>query len=582
MQTGTTTERPIDVLIVGGGWSGLYAGKYAKAEGLEVCILEARESLGGVWNFSECKAHVTVMQDTVSSSSRAVTEASDFAMSDAVGNFMHHRDVFKYLEAYADHFDLLDQIHFNCHVVSAEKDAARGVWTIHTADGRAFKARHVVICAGVHQSAREIGPPVDSFKGYVYHAGEFKHFDDFDPGEEDHVVVYGGGETASDIISILAKKRCKLTWAIRGGQHFFRKTPKHAHQDAGEYDRWDNALDTQGTVLHTLFTNFSKSKPGMRWGCNLSSTGTVFSYQGHGIAAWESSADWFHGFFNKNAHVLDHVWNGRVKAAPGIQSCEGRKICFEDGTNAEATHIICCFGYVPDLQFLLELAHRVPTHLLYGLVFNPDDPTLSYIGYARPTVLSLPFMAELQCMWASAVWSGRLILPDSETMRASAKRDYEERKAFFPQYTNPNVINPFTYTGYLLRKIGTSRRAWKDWHVLRYLILIPFTPLFFRILTGRYTDKEVARLGPQSLPAILSGSGGRPKHAASAFLYCLRVAVLILVPRLFQLDRVFDAIAKRRMRRFGVAGDFSGSGKFGFWSTAMDRAASLFFRKLAP
>jgi len=577
-----------DVLIVGAGWSGLYAAKYAKAEGLGIRILEDREDLGGVWNYTESKDQITVMRDTISSTSRAVTEASDFEIPESAGNFMHQRDVFTYLKSYADHFDLTRNIWFNCRVQSVEKSKAKAQWEVQTTDGRCVRSRHLVICAGVHQTVREVAPPITSFGGQVYHARDFKHFDDLHLTADDHLVVYGGGETASDIIESLVEKPCKLTWAIRDGQHFFRKTPKRPDQAAGTYDRWDNALDAQTTLLHQTVSNFNKSKPGMRYACNFSGTGSVFTFQGHGIASWINPADWFHDFFNKNGHTLDHVWNGRVQAAPGIRSCEGRKVCFEDGTDAEATHIICCFGYVPDLQFLPDWARRTPTHLLYKLVFHPDDPTLSYIGYARPALFSVPFMAETQCMWASRVWAGKRSLSDSETMRSVGYHDYQNRRAFFPNYTNPNLVNPFFYVKELRGLMGSSIRAWKDWRVLRCLFVVPFTPLFIRVLAGQYAKDEIKRLERQCFPTIYVQPGRKKRSFLFIFVYGPLALIMIGIPRLLRLDNLFDKIARGRMARDGTSTssslergrvtDSHPRRRFSFWTGAIDRMISAILR----
>ncbi len=87
----------MDVIIIGAGWSGIYACKYAIENGLKPVVLERRSEIGGVWNYSDDPAITTVMKSTISSSSRIVTEASDFFMDESVGHFMHHRDIIQYL-----------------------------------------------------------------------------------------------------------------------------------------------------------------------------------------------------------------------------------------------------------------------------------------------------------------------------------------------------------------------------------------------------------------------------------------------------------------------------------------------------
>lgn len=100
---GPETERA-DVCIIGAGWSGLLAAHHMTEQGLSVLLLERRDGLGGVWRFSPDPDVVTVMKSTITSSSAAVTEASDFPMDDSMGYFVHHEEVLDWLERYADHW----------------------------------------------------------------------------------------------------------------------------------------------------------------------------------------------------------------------------------------------------------------------------------------------------------------------------------------------------------------------------------------------------------------------------------------------------------------------------------------------
>ncbi|MBC6478880.1 MAG: NAD(P)-binding protein [Hormoscilla sp. GM7CHS1pb] len=96
----TITE--FDVCIIGAGWSGLLSCKYALSHQLSVVVLEQRDWLGGVWNYSDDPNIITVMESTVTSSSATVTEAADFPMKPELGNFLHRKDIQAYLEEYAD------------------------------------------------------------------------------------------------------------------------------------------------------------------------------------------------------------------------------------------------------------------------------------------------------------------------------------------------------------------------------------------------------------------------------------------------------------------------------------------------
>src|SRR5215211_342422 len=105
-----------DVAIVGAGWSGLMACKYCLAEGLRPIVLESRDRTGGVWCYTDNLRHAGVMRTTRTTSSRCLTEISDFPMPPDFPDFPLHRQINSYLDAYSKQFSLGKHIAFNQHV----------------------------------------------------------------------------------------------------------------------------------------------------------------------------------------------------------------------------------------------------------------------------------------------------------------------------------------------------------------------------------------------------------------------------------------------------------------------------------
>ena len=110
-----------DVIVVGAGWSGLVSCKYMLEEGLSVVTLEKRETIGGVWLYTDGSTIPSVMKSTQCSSSSSFTEMSDYPMPKEIGNFPHHTDVLEYLQAYTREFNLLPHIKFKTSVEGVEK-----------------------------------------------------------------------------------------------------------------------------------------------------------------------------------------------------------------------------------------------------------------------------------------------------------------------------------------------------------------------------------------------------------------------------------------------------------------------------
>ncbi|WP_462322346.1 flavin-containing monooxygenase [Halochromatium sp.] len=549
--------KPItDLLVIGAGWAGLYAAKYAREAGLEVTLLERRADLGGVWNYSDDPATITVMRNTVSSSSRHVTEASDLSMGSEAGTFFRHQDALAFLRRYAERFGLTERIVTGARVARARK--IDGLWQVETEDGRSFRVERLAVATGVHQRPRPITGPVADFTGALVHTAELKHPLDLGVGAGDHVIVYGGGETAADIVHDLASETgADLTWAVRGGQHFFRKAPLRRGQPPGFYARDDMALDEYSSGLIGLMTTPQKAARGMRHLGNLATSGSVFSYQGHGVAEWQNDLPLYRQFFNKNGHALEHVWNGRVTPARGIARCVGDRVVFEDGREVRASHIVCCFGYQPDFSFLPEELAAVPTDRLHRLVFHPDDPSLAFFGFARPTILSLPYMIELQCIYAARVWSGRVVLPGAETMHAEAEADAAALDALLGYArSNPNITCPFWYLEVMmkamqedsLRQLFARFDPRRDWGLFSRAVRVPASPLLLRLMTSDAVGSdERARMDEYVSPMPF----GFRRRDVSLLRYVLTYGLMIGLSRLLWLDELFDVVARRRIARRG-------------------------------
>lgn len=244
----------LDVVVVGAGWSGLLACKYALEEKLTVRVLEKRECIGGVWSFSPDPEITTVMKSSTTSSSSTVTEISDFPMPGNIGEFPKHWDIYKYLNDFANKHSLKRNIHFKCDVKRASK--LNGIWNIETADNKEYRAKNMIVCSGVHQRAnRELEQTLlKDFTGEITHSGFLKEFKEEHRGKR--IMLIGGGETASDVIDEWYPHVKSIVWCIPRGQHFFRKYAKILPH------RKPQALDKASSRALKLISPHVKSKPG--------------------------------------------------------------------------------------------------------------------------------------------------------------------------------------------------------------------------------------------------------------------------------------------------------------------------------
>src|SRR5262249_11904235 len=144
----------LDVIVVGAGWSGLLACKYCLSEGLKTLVLESRDSIGGVWSFTRDRRYGGVMTTAETTSSRCITEMSDFPMPETYPEFPSHLQILAYLDAYCDRFHLQPCIRLDHRVDSARKVGE--VWYVTCSNGSEFQAKNLIVSSGVHQHPNDV------------------------------------------------------------------------------------------------------------------------------------------------------------------------------------------------------------------------------------------------------------------------------------------------------------------------------------------------------------------------------------------------------------------------------------------
>ena len=486
-----------DVTIIGGGWSGLLAAKHMRDNGLSAVVLEARDKVGGVWRYSDDPSVTTVMRSTRTTSSRCITEVSDFPMPDDYPHFPHHTQVIDYLDRYVERFDLGARVHCNTEVVGASK--VDGRWEVVDRAGNNWRSRFLVVSSGLHSrpnvdAARTV---FEDFEGEIAHSGGYKQPTPAHEGKR--ILVFGGGETSSDIANELSSVAAEVHYAIPNGAWFLRRTFNDSpHSDT--LDSWSSTLRMvcSPTDKGALFPNLLSQ--------------ALYGRQGHGQPEWRSPALYYGQFFNKSDDVLKAVAAGQVRPRARVVRCEGRRVHFADGTQAEIDQVILCTGYHRNFDFLP--GYDTPVYRHYLFVFDNDDPSLAFLGFARPVVTSIPFMTEQQVRMVARVFSGQVLLPD----KAVRDREIEQDAAAMAkryEHTSRRIdglVDPMWYTSRLSHAAG----IFPQFHqlLLRHplatlkLVRLPAHGALF-MLNGAIGDRrELARI-----VAIMERYRPRPSQA---------------------------------------------------------------------
>ncbi|MFZ0547154.1 MAG: NAD(P)-binding domain-containing protein [Candidatus Promineifilaceae bacterium] len=494
------------IAIIGGGWSGIYALKAARADGHEAELFEKDSAVGGIWRYNENKPG-GVWRSVYAVTSKTYLHASDFPMPDDYPLFPHHTQLLAYIESYVEHFQLSPYIHLNHKVEKVVKENDAWLLTIDRTDGRqtlSFDA--LILCIGQAQvPAYPTEEFYHHFTGPTIHSYHYKH-----PVEEmqgKNILVVGGGESATDIANELSRVANQVYLSIRHGQWFMDR-------HTGARTPLDTRFDRRGRYL---IGDYGGNFVGMAIFNVI--TGLVFGRGGHGINEWQPETSVMRGMVNKSRSVLQQVVNGRVIPRKGVTVIDGSEVCFQDCE--EPTHIdmiVFATGFHPLYPFL---PHANPNEA-YKYVFDPTDPTLAYVGTARPVFGSIPALAELQARWVSAVFAGQCQLPSSAEMQQAIEKDHRRHRKLFPahHYRLPNLVSHFEYSDFILKQLGARPNYLKifftDHKRWRVLMAVPWTA-FETLLT----DPEQGQLAYNNIYKMYTSKQGVKRYSLFKFILVL-------------------------------------------------------------
>ena len=191
------------IAIIGAGFAGLSAAKVLTAFDHDVTVFEKAPDVGGVWSRTRRYPGLTTQNgsDTYA--------LSDFPMPKHYPEWPTGEQVQSYLQAYAEHFGLLERIRLNTEVRSAVREGDG--WSV---DGEAFD--HLVVANGIFSEPKLPDyPGLDDFTkagGRLCHASEFTELED---ARGKDVVVVGYGKSSCDVAVALSEVATSTTVVAR-------------------------------------------------------------------------------------------------------------------------------------------------------------------------------------------------------------------------------------------------------------------------------------------------------------------------------------------------------------------------------
>ena len=228
------SDRPLDAVIVGAGFAGLYMLHRLRGLGLSARVFEAGAGVGGTWYWNRYPGARCDIDSLEYSYQFSDALAQEWEWSE---RYATQPEILRYAEHVAERFDLLRDIRFETRVVSAhlaEEEVATGKggaaasarrerfaphWRIRTDRGDDLAARFCIMATGCLSSANlpEI-PGRESFAGRAYHTGRWPHEGARFDGQR--VGVVGTGSSAIQSIPLIAEQASRL--------YVFQRTPTYS------------------------------------------------------------------------------------------------------------------------------------------------------------------------------------------------------------------------------------------------------------------------------------------------------------------------------------------------------------------
>ncbi len=253
-----------DVLVVGGGISGIGAGYHlqTKCPDKSYAILEGRHDIGGTWDLfrypgirSDSDMH------TLGFSFRPWTDPKAIADGPAI---------LKYLRETAEEFGIDKHIRFNAMVKRAAWSTADSTWTVdvenpETQEVTQYSCNFLFMCSGYYKYDQGYAPDfpgAENFAGRIIHPQFWTEDIDY---KDKKVVVIGSGATAVTLVPEMAKDAAHVTMLQRSPTYVVSRPPEDAIANwlrdnvsaklSYSVTRWKNVL------LGMYFYNLCKRNP---------------------------------------------------------------------------------------------------------------------------------------------------------------------------------------------------------------------------------------------------------------------------------------------------------------------------------
>jgi cation diffusion facilitator CzcD-associated flavoprotein CzcO len=244
------TQPPLDVVVIGAGFGGLYAVHKLRELGFSVQGFEKGGDVGGVWYWNRYPGARCDCESYYYSYSFSDELQQSWRWTQ---RYPEQPEILTYLSHVADRFDLRRSFRFDTAVTKMTFDEAAGLWTVTTDGGERYATRFVVSAVGCISAIQTPDyPGLDGFAGDIVFTAAWPH-DGLDVAGK-RVGIIGTGASGVQAIPILARQAAHLTVFQRTPNFVLpaRNAPLEPEWEAWVQDHYDEirakCLSSPGAV----------------------------------------------------------------------------------------------------------------------------------------------------------------------------------------------------------------------------------------------------------------------------------------------------------------------------------------------
>jgi cyclohexanone monooxygenase len=210
----------VEVVIVGGGFSGLMVAAELKSAGVEdVRIVEAGSDFGGTWYWNR---YPGAQCDVESYIYLPLLEETGYIPKE---KYAYQPEIYAHVRRLGEHFGLRDRAIFGTRITEMDWDETIKRWRVKTDRGDELRARFVITATGPADRPKLPGiPGLDTFAGKMFHTARWDY--DYTGGDttggldklaDKRVAIIGTGATAIQVVPHVGRSAKQL--------YVFQRTP---------------------------------------------------------------------------------------------------------------------------------------------------------------------------------------------------------------------------------------------------------------------------------------------------------------------------------------------------------------------